>query len=349
MAVDVARDGPDEMGSHDPSPAVVDLPEHEHDPEVRQLVVGQPDRPAAQCRRRRRRASRRGSSPRARSRSTSPGPRLARRDPRCRWAGGRTARRRAGPSSRDGPVAAPEPRDRHAGPAELGRLWEPVERLGLAGELDEPDRRRQEREQRPQEGRLADALRLRRDDERDAPLEQQPDGRPPARCRACPSRMSATIERRRATAPPERTGRVRAGQTPVSSAQTSQSRRAVSGSRVDGGRVDLATLVEEPSRSIPANGRVDRERDDGLNGDRRIARERPDRPSKRRRRAAHEARPNEPGMDRVGRHLGPVQPTGELEGEQEVGRLGRAEGASASETVARSGGRRSRAWSSMAR
>ena len=63
------------------------------------------------------------------------------RRPRCRRACGRTARGRAGRWSRAGPAGpVGGGRTRDARPAELGRLWQPVERLALAGQLDQPRR-----------------------------------------------------------------------------------------------------------------------------------------------------------------------------------------------------------------
>ena len=48
VAVHVAGDRPDVVGGHDAAPAAGDGPQDEHDAETRQLVVGEPDRWAAE-------------------------------------------------------------------------------------------------------------------------------------------------------------------------------------------------------------------------------------------------------------------------------------------------------------
>ena len=64
---------------------------------------------------------------------------------------------------------------RDARPAQLGGLRQPVECLGLTGQLDHPDVGRQEGQERREQGGLAHMLVLGRDDDRDARLEQQPE------------------------------------------------------------------------------------------------------------------------------------------------------------------------------
>ena len=85
-------------------------------------------------------------------------------------------------------------RPRDAGPAEFGRLREPVEGLGHAGEFDDADAGREEIEERAEQGGLAGMPVLGRDDERDAGLDEEPElGRQSAS--SVPSRRSAMRER----------------------------------------------------------------------------------------------------------------------------------------------------------
>ena len=88
-----------------------------------------PDGPAGAAPRTPRRASRRGSSRPARSRSRRPGRRPGPPHPRCRPAGGRTARGRSRTVSSGRTGSAVGAGAAAAGPAELRRLRQPVERL----------------------------------------------------------------------------------------------------------------------------------------------------------------------------------------------------------------------------
>ena len=99
MPVDVARDRADVVGRDDAATAVVEAAQDEDDPEMRQLVVGQPDRRAAQGVEdvvERVGVDRRGEAVADRRRADGDPGGLR---PRCRPAGGRTARGRAGPWS----------------------------------------------------------------------------------------------------------------------------------------------------------------------------------------------------------------------------------------------------------
>ena len=195
VAVRVAGDRPDVVGRDHAAPAVVEPAQDEDDAEVRQLVVGQADRRPAEgvedlvervgVDRRGQAVADRGGPDR------DPGGGAPRVGGQC----GRTARGRAGRSSsgRIGSLPGAAGR-RDARPAELRRLRQPVERLVLAGQLDDPARRRQEVEQRR---RAASSCR------RAAPRPRRRSGRAPrraarasrrARHRACRP-ISSTIER----------------------------------------------------------------------------------------------------------------------------------------------------------
>jgi hypothetical protein len=248
VAVHIACHRPDVMSGHDPPPIVVEAAQDHDDPQMRQLVIGEADRrPPERVEDLVERIGmdRRGQPVADRRRSD--------RDPRRITPG--VSRRVVGQlvDQQDGCVRADRlgvrGRVRRARPAELGGLREPVERLVLPGELHDADVRRQEVEQRAEHRRLADELRLGRHDDRDAGLDEQPELRGELRIeRARPDQLddrsrfgAAWLER---WASPRRRDvghRPADGSNPVSSAETSHSRRATAGSRVDaGGSIALA-------------------------------------------------------------------------------------------------------------
>lgn len=202
MTVRVTRDRTDVMGGHHPPSVAADPPEDQDDTEVRQLIVGQAHRPPAQLvedlvervamdRRRQAIADRGGPD-----RQPGGGPPGIDRQVIGELRGDeqrgiRLHDRPDGGGSRD------------AGPAELGRLGQPLERLRRSGQLLHRRRRRHEIAQRPEEGRLAGTPRPHRRPRTGRPPRPAARSSPPARNRACRARSA----RRWCAVPVERGGR----------------------------------------------------------------------------------------------------------------------------------------------
>ena len=85
-------------------------------------------------------------------------------------------------------------RVRRSRPAEFGGLRQPVEGLVLAGQLHDADVGRQEVEQRAEHRRLADELRLGRDDDRNTGFDEQPELRRELQS-SVPDPISSTTDR----------------------------------------------------------------------------------------------------------------------------------------------------------
>ena len=181
VAVLVAGHGTDVVGRDDPATALIDPPQAEDHAESGQLIVVEPDRGPARARRslvegagvdgrapgriRSTRHARRSGPPRPRCMTAVWSESRGRAGPYCR--GGRGRRRRDGRGRTSGA----------AGAAELGAWGCQAKVSGGAGQRDARTSGREELEQRGVERGFCPRPALRRDHDRDPPLDQHPEMR----------------------------------------------------------------------------------------------------------------------------------------------------------------------------